>query len=111
MGRLRIVLLTCGFAYSLLAGAAITAFGGLVRLGGVSFEWALAGQILVAIGQPLVLNAHLNKVGIHPMAKVQAIAFDATATLNRSDFGVKAYVPYVSDEIKLQITTEGEVAK
>jgi predicted MFS family arabinose efflux permease len=45
------------FRSSLLAGAAITAFGGLVRLGGVSFEWALAGQILVAIGQPLVLNA------------------------------------------------------
>jgi polyisoprenoid-binding protein YceI len=45
------------------------------------------------------------------MAKVQAIAFDATGTVKRSDFGVKAYVPYVSDEIKLQITTEGEVAK
>ncbi len=45
------------FRSSLLAGAAVTALGGLVRLGGVSFEWALAGQILVAIGQPLVLNA------------------------------------------------------
>jgi predicted MFS family arabinose efflux permease len=45
------------FRSSLLAGAAVTAVGGLVRLGGVSFEWALAGQILVAIGQPLVLNA------------------------------------------------------
>jgi polyisoprenoid-binding protein YceI len=79
-------------------------------LGGHKFK--VTGDLTVhGVTKPLVLTAHLNKVGIHPMAKVQAIAFDATGTLNRSDFGVKAYVPYVSDEIKLQITTEGEVAK
>ena len=79
-------------------------------IGGGNFK--VTGDLTVhGVTKPLVLTAHLNKVGIHPMAKVQAIAFDATATLNRSDFGVKAYVPYVSDEIKLQITTEGEVAK
>jgi len=79
-------------------------------LGGDNFK--VTGHLTVhGVTQPLVLNAHLNKVGIHPMAKVQAIAFDATGTVKRSDFGVKAYVPYVSDEIKLQITTEGEVAK
>lgn len=42
---------------ALLAGAALTAGGGLLRLGGDAFGWALAGQLLVAIGQPLVLNA------------------------------------------------------
>ena len=79
-------------------------------LGGHKFK--VTGDLTVhGVTKPLVLSAHLNKVGVHPMAKVQAIAFDATGTLNRSDFGVKAYVPYVSDEIKLQITTEGEVAK
>ena len=40
-----------------------------------------------------------------------AIGFDATATLKRSDFGVGAYVPNVSDEINIRITTEGEAGK
>jgi polyisoprenoid-binding protein YceI len=79
-------------------------------IGGGNFK--VTGDLTVhGVTKPLVLTAHLNKVGVHPMAKVQAIAFDATGTLNRSDFGVKAYVPYVSDEIKLQITTEAEVSK
>ena len=45
------------FRSSLIAGATLTAAGGLVRLGGDTFTWALAGQLLVAVGQPLVLNA------------------------------------------------------
>jgi predicted MFS family arabinose efflux permease len=45
------------FRSSLIAGATLTATGGLVRLGGDTFTWALAGQLLVAFGQPLVLNA------------------------------------------------------
>jgi Uncharacterized conserved protein len=79
-------------------------------LGGGNFK--VAGDLTVhGVTRPLVLTAHLNKMGMHPMMKVQAIAFDATGTLKRSDFGVNAFVPYVSDEIKLQITTEAEVAK
>ena len=82
----------------------------VTSIGGGNFK--VTGDLTVhGVTKPLVLTAHLNKVGVHPMAKVQAIAFDATGTLNRSDFGVKAYVPYVSDEIKLQITTEAEVSK
>jgi predicted MFS family arabinose efflux permease len=45
------------FRATLFSGAALGAIGGLVRLGGSSFAWALAGQVLVAIAQPLVLNA------------------------------------------------------
>ena len=58
------------------------------------------------ITKPVVLDVHLNKVGEHPMAKVPAIGFDATATVKRSDFGVGAYAPMVSDEVTLRITTE-----
>ncbi|BDU19898.1 YceI family protein [Dyella sp. GSA-30] len=63
------------------------------------------------VTKSVVLDAKLNKSGEHPMLKVQAIGFDATATIKRSDFGVGAYVPNVSDEIKIHITTEGAVAK
>ena len=45
------------FRPSLAVGAVLTAAGGLLRLGGPSFGWDLAGQLLVAIAQPLVLNA------------------------------------------------------
>jgi predicted MFS family arabinose efflux permease len=41
----------------LLLGGALTAIGGCVRLVGDDFGWTLAGQLLVAIAQPLVLNA------------------------------------------------------
>jgi len=45
------------FRPSLAVGAVLTAAGGLLRLGGASFGWALAGQLLVALAQPLILNA------------------------------------------------------
>ena len=60
--------------------------------------------------RPVVLAAHLNKAGDHPMTKRPTVGFDATTTIKRSEFGVGAYVPNVSDEIKVQITTEGAVA-
>jgi polyisoprenoid-binding protein YceI len=40
------------------------------------------------------------------MAKVPAAGFDATTTIKRSDFGVGAYAPNVSDEVNIRITTE-----
>ena len=50
-------------------------------------------------------------VALKPMAKRAAAGFDATATIKRSDFGLGAYVPNVSDEVQLRITTEAVVAK
>ena len=41
----------------LAVGAVLTAAGGLVRLAGHGFGVAVAGQLLVAVAQPLVLNA------------------------------------------------------
>jgi len=42
---------------------------------------------------------------------VPAVGFDATGTIKRSDFGVGAYVPNVSDEVQIRITTEAEAGK
>lgn len=63
------------------------------------------------VTKQVVLDATLNNVGPHPMTGQQAIGFNATGTLKRSDFGLGAYVPKVSDEIQLNITTEGSVPK
>jgi len=79
-------------------------------LGGHKFK--VTGDLTVhGVTKPVVLDATLNRVGPHPMSKSQSIGFDATASIKRSDFGVGAYVPNVSDEIKIRITTEGSVAK
>ncbi|GAB2507081.1 YceI family protein [Lysobacter humi (ex Lee et al. 2017)] len=63
------------------------------------------------ITKPVVLATTLNKIGEHPMAKRQAIGFDATTTIKRSDFGISYAVPAVSDEIRIRITTEAMVPK
>jgi polyisoprenoid-binding protein YceI len=79
-------------------------------LGGNKFK--VTGNLTVhGVTRPVVLDATLNKVGPHPMTKAQSIGFDATASLKRSDFGVGAYVPAVSDDITIRITTEGSVPK
>jgi predicted MFS family arabinose efflux permease len=51
------ILLDRWFRPTLAAGGMLVALGGLVRLGGETFAWAMAGQVLVAIAQPLVLSA------------------------------------------------------
>jgi predicted MFS family arabinose efflux permease len=45
------------FRPTLAVGAVLTAAGGLLRLGGDTFAWVLAGQVLIAVAQPLILNA------------------------------------------------------
>ncbi len=40
------------------------------------------------------------------MAQRPAIGFDARTVLKRSDFGVDAFAPNVSDEVQLRITVE-----
>src|SRR4051812_25145386 len=45
------------FRSALLFGAWLTVVGGVVRLGADTFAAALAGQILIAVAQPLILNA------------------------------------------------------
>ncbi len=58
------------------------------------------------ITKPVTLDVTINGGGEHPMAKVPAAGFDATTTIKRSDFGVGAYAPNVSDEVNIRITTE-----
>jgi predicted MFS family arabinose efflux permease len=50
-------LLDAGFRPALAGGAGLVALGGLLRLGGQTFAWAMAGQVAVALAQPLILSA------------------------------------------------------
>lgn len=70
----------------------------------------ITGDLTIkGITRPVVLDATLNGRGEHPMAGREAIGFDATTTVKRSEFGLGYAVPAVSDEVVLRITTEGLV--
>jgi len=51
------ILLDRSFRPMLAGGGALMALGGAIRLGGDSFAWAMAGQVAVAVAQPVVLSA------------------------------------------------------
>jgi predicted MFS family arabinose efflux permease len=51
------ILLDRWFRSVLTGGGALVALGGLLRLGGDTFAWAMAGQVTVAVAQPVVLSA------------------------------------------------------
>ncbi|MGO4222509.1 YceI family protein [Lysobacter sp. TAF61] len=66
---------------------------------------------LHGVTKPVVLDTTINKVGENPISKRAAAGFDATTTINRSDFGIAKYVPNVSDAVTIRITTEANVPK
>lgn len=62
------------------------------------------------ITKSVVLDAKLNKADTHPMAGKPWLGFDATTTLKRSDFGVGAFAPVISDEVEVMISVEAQKA-
>lgn len=59
---------------------------------------------------PVTLDVTLNGAGKHAMTGQETLGFSATAQVKRSDYGVDAYAPNVSDEVQLSITGEGSIA-
>lgn len=62
---------------------------------------------LHGISKPVVLNVKLNKLGTSPITNKQTAGFTADTKLKRSDFGIKAYLPGLGDEVKIDIEAEG----
>jgi len=63
------------------------------------------------VTKSVVLDAKLNKVDEHPMAKKPWAGFDATTTLLRSDYNVGNFAPFVSDEVDVRISIEAMKAE
>lgn len=73
-------------------------------------KYKITGDLTIKnVTKPVVLDTVLNKQGVHPMTKAQAIGFNATTSFNRSEFGIGAYAPNVSDKITVNITTEAAI--
>lgn len=71
----------------------------------------VSGDLTIhGVTKPAVLDVTINKVGDHPMGGAAA-GFDAKTVIRRSDFGITKYVPNVSDDIAVTITTEAELAQ
>jgi predicted MFS family arabinose efflux permease len=70
------------FERALGLGAALTAAGGLVRLAGPSsYGWAIAGQFVIAVGQPFVLNSITKVAGRYfpPAERTAAVSIGSVA--------------------------------
>ena len=63
------------------------------------------------VTKSVMLDAKLNRAEVHPMSKKPTVGFDGSTTIKRSDFGMGAYVPNISDEIRIHLTTEASVAE
>lgn len=75
-------------------------------------ELHVSGDLTIhGVTKPATLTVKVNGIGSHPMKKIPAAGFDASTVIKRSDFGVGAYVPAVSDEVRISITLEATEAK
>lgn len=61
---------------------------------------------MLGITKPVTLNVTLNGAGINSYANAYTVGFSATATIKRSDWGMKTLIPQVSDEVQLIISAE-----
>jgi polyisoprenoid-binding protein YceI len=66
---------------------------------------------LHGVTRPVTLDVKVLKVGSNPRTQLPTVGFEATTTLKRSDFGLGAFVPQVSDEIQMQIISQGVEAR
>jgi polyisoprenoid-binding protein YceI len=83
-----------------------------VEPGTVANQFKVSGDLqLHGATKQVQLNLQLIKTGLNPLTHLPTIGFEAMATLKRSDFGLGKYVPYVADEVQIQIITEVAEAK
>ncbi len=72
----------------------------------------LTGDLtLHGVTKPVTLDVTFNGSGTPPMSKAYVVGFDAVGTLKRSDFGIKNFVPFVGDDVKLLISCEFDRAQ
>ena len=71
------------------------------KLTGVDGELTLHG-----VTKPVSLTVTHFYCGANPVMKKPTCGADATARIKRSDFGVSAFVPGISDEVKIAIGVE-----
>lgn len=59
---------------------------------------------LLGVTKPVVLDAEFTGAGKNPMNQKETIGFHATTSLKRSDWGMTKFVPFVGDQVKINIS-------
>ena|SRR5450432_2565953 len=62
---------------------------------------------LLGVTHPLDLEVTFNRAGMDSYSLHYTAGFSATATLKRSDFGMRKYLPDIGDEVTIHIEAEG----
>ena len=82
------------------------------------FDWdgtataKVAGTLtLLGVAKPVTLTVQPTRCGDRPTDKAFVCGAMVTTSINRSDWGMKAYVPYIGDEVKIQIEVEATKKK
>lgn len=81
-----------------------------VELTGKDTARVTGNLTLLGVTKPVVLEVKLNQIGINPINSKQTAGFSATTTIKRSDWGMTTYVPNISDEVKISIEAEANLA-
>ena len=71
------------------------------KLKTVAGELSMAGQ-----AKPVTLNTTFFQCGMHPMLKRKVCGGEFTATIKRSDWGIKYAIPNLADDMLLRINVE-----
>lgn len=73
---------------------------------GVNSFDVIGDLTILGTTKSVTLATRINKAANHPMRNVPTVGVSASARLKRSDWGLDAYVPAVSDEVELSIEAE-----
>ena len=60
------------------------------------------------VTKPVVIAAEFTGAGANPMSQGKTVGFEGRTTIKRTDFGVSAFAPFVSDEVELDISVAFE---
>ena len=64
----------------------------------------VTGDLTVhGVTKPVTLDVAFHGAGINPMSKVETVGFSGTTNIKRSDFGLGAFVPVVSDDVTITV--------
>jgi polyisoprenoid-binding protein YceI len=67
----------------------------------------IAGDLtLHGVTKPVVVHATFNQAGVNPLDKKYELGFAGSAEILRSEFGIKSYLPAISDKVTLTIEAE-----
>lgn len=72
-------------------------------------EAKITGNLtLNGVTKPVVLEAEFTGAGTNPYSKKASVGFEAETTIKRSDFGLTTGIPFVGDEVELDISVAFE---